>query len=40
MTMVNSKNNSDIVLLFYIAMQDLTIYLIWPPRGTSNVYRY
>ena len=26
-TMVDSKNKSDIVLLFYIAMHDLTIYL-------------
>ena len=30
----------DIVLLFIIAMHDPTIYLIWPPRSTSNVYRY
>ena len=30
----------DIVLLFYIATHDPTICLIWPPRGTSNVYRY
>ena len=30
----------DIVLLFKIAMHDPIIYLIWPPRSTSNVYRY
>ena len=39
-TIVNSKKDPDIVLLFIIAMHDPTIYLIWPPRNTSNVYRY
>ena len=40
-TMVNSKTqkkNIYIVSLFYIAMHDPTIYMIWSPRGTSNVY--
>ena len=43
-TMVNSKKKkiSDLVLLFYIAMHDPTIYLSFflPPRVTSNVYQY
>ena len=34
------EKDPDIVLLFIIAMHDPTIYLIWPPRSTSNVYRY
>ena len=39
-TMVNSEN-LDLVLLFYIAMHDPTIYMSFlPPRVTSNVYRY
>ena len=37
-TIVNSKKIQ--ILLFIIAMHDPTIYLIWPPRSTSNVYRY
>ena len=39
-TIGNSEKFSDIVLLFIIAMHDPTIYLIWPSRSTSNVYRY
>ena len=39
-TIVNSKKIQIFVLLFIIAMHDPTIYLIWPSRSTSNVYRY
>ena len=42
--MINSKNFIYIVLLFlfYNAMHDTIIYLMWPPiaSGTSNLYRY
>ena len=36
-TMVNSKKKLDVVLFFYIAMHDPTIYLIWSNRGVFIV---
>ena len=36
-TKVGSEKDSDVVLLFYIAMHDQTIYLIWPDEVGQRI---